>query len=108
MATLFNNDLPEIEIRFKNKVRPSDLRKIGASRDIFEVAQAVFNADTIEYTEEFIVFYLNRANKVLGWIKISSGGLTGTVADTRVIFSVGLKAAATSLILSHNHPSGNL
>ena len=52
--------------------------------------------------------YLNRANKVIGIYPLSVGGITGTVADIRLILSVALKAAATSIILIHNHPSGNL
>ncbi|MGP8216322.1 MAG: JAB domain-containing protein [Bacteroidia bacterium] len=102
------NEISEIEVRYKNKVKPSERIKINGSKDIYEAAKTVFNADTIEYTEEFIVFYLNRANKILGWVKISSGGINGTVADSRVIFGIALKAAASSLILAHNHPSGNL
>ena len=58
--------------------------------------------------EEFLVLYLNRANAVLGLFKASKGGLTGTVADPRLILAVGLKLLATSIILAHNHPSGNL
>lgn len=52
--------------------------------------------------------YLNRANRVIGVYKVSVGGITGTVADPRLILSVALKSAATSIILAHNHPSGNL
>lgn len=100
--------LAEIEISYKSKVKPSERMKINSSKDVFEAAKTVFNAETIEYTEEFIVFYLNHSNKILGCVKLSSGGITGTVADTRVIFGIALKAAASSLILAHNHPSGNL
>ena len=52
--------------------------------------------------------YLNRANAVLGVAIISKGGLTGTVADPRLIMATALKAAATGIVLCHNHPSGNL
>jgi DNA repair protein RadC len=51
---------------------------------------------------------LNRANKVLGVLEISSGGISGTVADPKLIFAAALKAGASGLILSHNHPSSNL
>jgi DNA repair protein RadC len=50
---------------------------------------------------------LNRGNKVLGWANISNGGITGTVADPLLIFQTALLTNATSIILSHNHPSGN-
>lgn len=59
------------------------------------------------HVEEFMALYMNRANKVLGWSLISSGGLSGTVADPRVIYQIALKANASSIIVAHNHPSGN-
>ena len=52
--------------------------------------------------------YLNRANAVLACFQVSTGGITGTVADPRLIFTAALKVNAVSLILAHNHPSGNL
>ena len=60
------------------------------------------------HVEEFWVMFLNRANKVLGKQKISSGGLTGTVVDTRVVFKDALEQLATCIILCHNHPSGQI
>ena len=51
---------------------------------------------------------LNRANIVLGWVKLSSGGTTGTVVDVKIIFALSLKTNASGIILSHNHPSKNL
>jgi DNA repair protein RadC len=58
--------------------------------------------------EQFKVLFLNRANKVLCLYNLSSGGITGTVADPRLIYSAALKVNALSLILCHNHPSGSL
>ncbi|MFT6036356.1 MAG: DNA repair protein RadC [Marivirga sp.] len=57
--------------------------------------------------EEFWVIYLNRANQVISLKQISSGGIAGTVADVRMIFKAALECLASSLILAHNHPSGN-
>ena len=58
--------------------------------------------------EVFGVVYLNQANRIKHHEVISVGGLTGTIADPRIIFKKALAADATSLILFHNHPSGNL
>lgn len=55
-----------------------------------------------------MVMQLNRAHRCLGIFPLSTGGITGTVADIRLILSVALKTAATSIKVSHNHPSGNL
>ena len=51
---------------------------------------------------------MNRANKVLGIFKLSTGGVSGTVADPKIIFVAALKGGASGIIVAHNHPSGNL
>ena len=58
--------------------------------------------------EVFAVIFLNRANKVKHFEIMSRGGITGTVADPRLILKKALEVDATSIVLSHNHPSGNL
>ena len=58
--------------------------------------------------EVFGVVFLNRANKINHFEIISQGGMTGTVADPRIILKAALDNRATSIILCHNHPSGNL
>jgi DNA repair protein RadC len=58
--------------------------------------------------EVFAVLFLNKANKINHFEIISRGGLTGTVADPRIILRIALEQGATSLVLCHNHPSGNL
>jgi DNA repair protein RadC len=57
--------------------------------------------------EEFWLLMLNRSNKVLGRFKVSQGGLSGTVIDTRIILKKALDNLASSIIVCHNHPSGN-
>jgi DNA repair protein RadC len=71
-------------------------------RKAFEMANA-----NLSLKETFIILYFNRANKLIGFYVLSSGGLCGTIADLRIAFSVGLKCLATSMILVHNHPSSN-
>ncbi len=58
--------------------------------------------------EVFAVLFLNQANSIISFEIISTGGLTGTVADPRIILGKALEKAATGMILCHNHPSGNL
>jgi DNA repair protein RadC len=106
-VTLFTSNLAEIEIFYRNKVRISDMEKVCGSRDTYEVLQRIWSPK-IDHVEEFMVLCLNRANRVLGWAKVSQGGLSGTVADPKVIFQVAIKSNACSIILAHNHPSGNL
>ena len=57
--------------------------------------------------EEFWLLLLNRANRILGRFKVSQGGLSGTVIDTRIILKKALDNLASSIIVCHNHPSGN-
>lgn len=59
-------------------------------------------------TEEFWVMYLNQGNKIIKTEQISRGGIAQTAVDIRVIFKRGIELMATAMILSHNHPSGNL
>jgi DNA repair protein RadC len=66
-----------------------------------------FYSDDIEVFESFFVLLLNSANITTGYAKISQGGLAGTVVDTRLIAKYAVDALAPSVILAHNHPSGN-
>ena len=58
--------------------------------------------------EEFWILYLNNSNKVIYKTQLSKGGITGTVVDVRLVFKMALEHNATSIILTHNHPSGKL
>lgn len=60
------------------------------------------------FHEEFHVILLNRANKIIKDVLISKGGLSGTVADGKLIFKAAITQSAAAIILVHNHPSGNL
>ena len=80
--------------------------KVVTSSDAAEVFRSAWK-QSIEHKESFYALYLNRNNKVLGIHKISEGGLCGTLVDVRCIFQVALKANACSVIVGHNHPSGN-
>lgn len=67
-----------------------------------------WDRDKLELLEQFRILLTNRANKVMGVVEISSGGISGTTADPKLIFATALKACASGIILAHNHPSGNL
>ena len=80
-------------------------KKIKSSKDVFELFQSVL-ADS-NY-EEFWILLLNRANKIIRQVNISEGGVSGTIADPKKIFKIALENNASSIILCHNHPSGNI
>nr|WP_181718647.1 JAB domain-containing protein [Pedobacter sp.]QJS06227.1 DNA repair protein RadC [Pedobacter sp.] len=98
----------EIEVSYRPHFKAIDRPKINGSKVCFEILLANWNINTIEYREEFNVLMLNRNNKVIGIFQASTGGQAGTVVDPKQIFGVALKANAAAIIVSHNHPSGNL
>lgn len=102
------NQVAEIQITYNPVIKPSQRPKIDSSKDVYELLSNNWDANKIEFVEQFKIILLNRANRVLGILDISTGGVSGTVADPKVIFGAALKAAASSIILAHNHPSGNL
>lgn len=98
----------EIKISYKNRVTSSNLTKISSSSDAAKILFETWDNDTIQLHESFKIILLNNSNIVKGIYEISSGGITGTLVDIRIIFAVVLKSLSTSIILAHNHPSGNL
>lgn len=102
------NQVSEIQLTYNPVVKPSQRPKIGQSIDAYNLLLNNWDLGKIDFIEQFKIMLLNRANKVLGIVDVSTGGVAGTVADPKVIFSAALKANASVIILSHNHPSGNL
>lgn len=98
----------EIRIHYKSKIRPSERPQITCSKDCAEIFKNIFDFNTIDYKEFFYAMYLNRSNKILGVLQVSSGGVSGTVADAKIIFQGALKLNASTIIVCHNHPSGNI
>lgn len=97
----------EIEIRYRNPIKSSQRPKVTTAQTAYELFLDSWNPDTLQLQESFKVMLLSRQNQVLGIMQTSIGGIAGTVADVRIIFAAALKAAATSIILCHNHPSGD-
>lgn len=108
MESKQNLKVAEVKLTYKTTVKASDRPQINSSIDVHRVLQINWNFEIIEFIEEFKIILLNRANRVLGIVPISVGGTSGTVADPKVIFVSALKCNAASIILVHNHPSGNL
>jgi DNA repair protein RadC len=103
-STLF--EVSEVKLTYRNKVKLANSPQIRSSADAHEVLSQNWS-DDLELVESFNVLFLNRANKVKGMFQVSKGGVAGTVVDAKIIFAAALKAMACSVILAHNHPSGN-
>jgi DNA repair protein RadC len=98
----------EVELVYRSKVKASQRPQIISASDAYAVLIKLWEEGKMELVEQFKVLFLNRANRVLCCYNVSSGGITGTVADPRLIFTAALKVNCVSLILAHNHPSGSL
>lgn len=101
--------LPKITISFK-VTRPKTYTPtlIRCSSDLAVIVRDLFDSKTFDWKEEMLLLCLNRRNEIMHYSKVSHGGLTGTVCDVRVVMLIALQTGATSIVLAHNHPSGNL
>jgi DNA repair protein RadC len=104
--TALTSNVSEIGLKY----RPTRIesRVIRSSSDAYDLLIRWFDKDTIFLQEQFLVAYLDRKNSVTSVYRASRGGITGTVADPRLIVTTALKTASSGIILCHNHPSGNL
>ncbi len=100
--------ISEIQITYSPKRKKGrELPSIQSSDCCQKYFREVWS-NKLEYVEEMYLLLLNRANKVLGYTKISMGGVNTTVVDPKVIFQAALKSHACGIILGHNHPSGSV
>lgn len=102
------NTIAEIELSYKPQKVQTSKKKITNSEDAYNVFLETWDKKTIELYETFKVALLNNSNEVLGICTLSSGGLSATLVDLRLLFSIALKSCASAIITVHNHPSGKL
>jgi DNA repair protein RadC len=98
----------EVKLTYVTKNPTSHRIPIKSAEDAACLFFMVWDITTIEHIEEVKMILLNRANQVLGVVHLSKGGLSGSIIDIRIILQYAIKANASSIILAHNHPSGNL
>ena len=99
--------IPQIRLSYVADVS-TDTKRVNISSVCADLFRASFEEGEMDYREFFKVLYLNRAHKPLGIQTISMGGSSSTIVDAKMIFTGALLANAQSIILCHNHPSGNL
>mgnify|MGYP000335776267 CR=1 FL=1 len=97
--------LRELSIGYSPKETP--LPQIRNSSDAYRLLKELFEPNSLGLNEQFVVLYMNRANRVIGGLKAFKGGISGTVVDHRIIFATALKVLASGIVIAHNHPSGN-
>ena len=106
-SDVFPAGVCELTVTYKR--RSEKRRKMHRSEDIVNFAKEFLYPDgTLEYSELFFVMFLDRSHQVFAYKLLSSGGMTGTVVDSRLLFQTALLCHATEIILLHNHPSGSI
>jgi DNA repair protein RadC len=102
----YKSKFPELTL----KLRKGEILncQIKQSSDATELFRQIWDVDTLPICESMIAIFLNRVNNTIGWLKVSQGGLSGTVVDVRLILATALNCLASGIILAHNHPSGNV
>jgi len=100
------NLIKEIKLSYSNN--GVEQIKVTDSNSAYKILLDNWDIDTIQLQEEFKVLLLNRANHVLGIYNMSKGGVSGTIVDIKLLLASALKANASSILIAHNHPSGNL
>ena len=100
-----NQNLPFIELSSVQSDFPKI--KISESSQAADFIREFYTGD-IDIFESSFILLLNRQNLTIGFAKLSQGGINSTIIDPRIVAHYAVKALATSVILCHNHPSGNL
>lgn len=104
MTKEYKGLLPEIRLQWISGTMHKF--KVTRSTDAIEPLKVIIG-DSILIRESFVAILFNRQNISIGWYMVSQGGMTGTVVDPKLIFSHALKALACTILICHNHPSGN-
>ena len=103
-----NSTFEEVRLVYRNRTPAAYRTKIKSPKDAFDVLVKNWDNDQIGLLEECKVLLLDRSLRLMSIASISKGGMSGTIIDPKVVFSIALKRRANSIILAHNHPSGNL
>lgn len=102
------NQITEIEVAYRSLIPKANRRKINTSKDAYDIFMSIWDNNLIEYQEHFWILILNRANEVIGTKCMFKGGVSSTIVDVKLLLGLALKCNASSIIVAHNHPSGNM
>ena len=100
--------IAEVKVSYTSKVKAKDRVVIRTSADAYRAVRSLYDDDTIDYVESSYVLLLNRANQVIGKKLLSTGGTSSCIVDVKVIAQISLSTNAHAIIMTHNHPSGNI
>lgn len=106
ISSLFS--VSEIEIVYRRKINPFDRHQITNSASAYDVLISAWDMNKIDLVEECLMLLLDRGNYCIGVSRLATGGVSACLVDPKIVFATALKSRATSFVLAHNHPSGNL
>jgi DNA repair protein RadC len=102
--------LAELKVSYRRgkaaATRPKTV--FATSEDCGVYLRSLWDRDTLELREEFVVVCLNGANEVIGWVRLHAGAMNTTAVDPRLVLGVALRTASSAIVIAHNHPSGSL
>lgn len=109
MGTTVNlNNLGEVEVSYKYLSTFENRLVVKTPAEALNTLCHLYHKESMGIQEQFLVIYLNKSNMVIGSCNLFRGSISACVVDIKLILAVGIKLMANSVILSHNHPSGNL
>lgn len=98
----------EVKLSYRTKPTKSERVQISNSKDCYKVLLDNWDEGELEHKESFKMLLLNQANFVLGVYTVAEGGIASIQIDIRIILQAALLSNASSIVLAHNHPSGQL
>ena len=108
LLSKLSGDWTVAEISICYKPGKYDYPAITSSEESYRLIKKLWCEETLSLQEKFMAVYLNTVNKVIGYRWISVGTMKATVVDIKLLVSLALHSMASSVIIAHNHPSGNL
>ena len=100
-------ELAEVQLTYKSQRPPSTMPFVNTPESAEQYLRNIWDHDAMEICEDFMILILNASKRCLGWCRLSRGGATAAIVDPAHVFRVALLGNAHSIIVAHNHPSGN-
>ena len=101
-------EIPRISISYSRKQNGYDRTYIRSSEELYHLCMSIWDSETIDLYEEFKVIFFDRSLSVIGYRNLGRGGVSGVIVEIRHILVIALECNASSFVIVHNHPSGNL
>lgn len=108
MTKKLSSKFEEVHLIYKNRVSANDRPSVKSPYDAYLILLENWDDEQINLLEECKVLLLDSQLRLMSIASVSKGGLSGTIVDPRIVFSMALKRRANRIILAHNHPSGTL